>query len=116
MYFALISYPLCPCAVAPVTPGDESMTVIVGEELSLSVTITDFNLPITVTWRQDGDELMSGVDRVTITTESLDTPPAMSTMVRNPVVSLVDAGVYTVTATNPAGDSVTTFTVTVTGK
>ena len=92
------------------------MTVMVGDELRLSVTITDFNLPITVTWRQDGDELMNGVDRVTITTDSLDAPPAMSTLVRNPVVSLVDAGVYTVNASNPAGDSMTTFTVTVTGK
>ena len=88
-----------------------------GNTLSLVVNITAFNLDLTsITWSHNGVYLMSGQDRISINSPSLSTPaPASSTLERTSVVPL-DAGEYTVSATNPAGSSNFTFQVVVTGK
>ena len=93
------------------------MEVQPGQELRLSVDITDFNLPITVTWTHEGRVVTDGVDRISImTSPNLSTPPVTSTLVRMTVVSLVDAGEYAVMGVNSAGSSQTIFTVSVIGK
>ena len=85
---------------------------MVGQTLTLAVNITGFNLPITVNWN-----FGLGADRISITTsDDLTTPPVMSTLVRMPILSLEDEGDYDVTASNPAGNILSLFTVTVLGE
>ena len=95
----------------------ETPEIEVGSTLSLAVNIGAFNLNLTIiTWSHNGANLMSGQDRTTITSPSLSTPaPVSSTLERTSVVPL-DAGEYTVSATNLAGSSNFTFQVVVTGK
>ena len=89
----------------------------VGNESTLSVNITTFNLALTsITWRHNGNTIISGPDRITITNPSLSAPaPVTSTLVRTSVIPF-DAGNYRVTATNPAGSGTLTVGVVVTGK
>ena len=95
----------------------ETPEIEVGSTLSLAINIRAFNLDLTdITWSHIGSVVMSGQDRITITSPSLSTPaPVSSTLERTSVVPL-DAGEYTVSATNPAGSSNFTFQVAVTGK
>ena len=104
--------------VPPVTPANSTVEVIVGDRFTLVVTITGFNLPITsITWRLGDMELTRATETVTVTTSSdLTQPPATSTLVVDPVLSLVSQGTYTVTVVNPAGTAVTGINVTVLGK
>ena len=84
-------------------------------DLMLSVNITRFNLALTnITWSHGGNILTSGVDRVTINTSSLTSPPVMSTLQRTSLIPL-DLGIYIVTATNPVGSVTFTFDVEVSG-
>ena len=89
--------------------------VMAGRELTLSVSISGFNIPLTsITWTQQGRTLNGSEDRVTITNTT--TPPA--TVVSTLVIAAVtpaEAGNYTITATNGAGSSMSIFTVDVTG-
>ena len=81
------------------------------------VDITGFNLPLTnITWMEDGEVLMDTTDNIVITHGSFTTPPSTSTLVRDPIQSVMDNGTYEVTVVNPAGENTTTFTVTVNGK
>ena len=95
----------------------ETPEIEVGSTLSLVVNIGAFNLDLTdITWSHNGSILTSGQNRITITSPSLSTPaPGSSTLERATVIP-VDAGEYTVSATNPAGSSNFTFQVAVTGK
>ncbi len=92
------------------------MSTIEGT-LVLSVNVTGFNLPLSeVTWeRVGGDTLTDATPRVTIVTSDLTVDPTSSTLTLEMVESLVDQGQYRATATNPAGNSSTTFDVTVLG-
>ncbi len=92
------------------------MSTIEGT-LVLSVNITGFNLPLSeVTWeRVGGDTLTDATPRVTIVTSNFNMDPASSTLTLEMVESLADQGQYRATATNPAGNSYTTFDVTVLG-
>ena len=94
-----------------------SSEVQVGNELTLSVIITTFNLALTsITWMHNGNTIISGQDRINITNPSLSAPaPVTSTLVRISVIPF-DAGNYKVTATNPAGSGTLTVAVVVTGK
>ena len=81
------------------------------------VNITGFNLPLTsITWTEDGQVLMNNTDNIVITHGSFVGPPSTSTLVRDPIQSPMDNGTYEVTVVSPAGESVTTYTVTVNGK
>ena len=102
---------------APVTPSDDALNRTVGETLEISVDITGFNLPITsITWTLDGSELTNATDRVTILNSGLDPLMATSTLVVDPVETLMDEGVYNITVENPAGMSTTSYTVSVFGR
>ena len=99
------------------TPPDQTVNVTVGSALTLMVNITGFNLPLTsITWMEDGQELMNNTDNIIITHGSFEAPPTTSTLVRNPIQSPMDNGTYEVTVVNPAGQSMTTFTVIVNGE
>ena len=99
------------------TPPDQTVNVTVGSALNLMVDITGFNLPLTsITWMEDGQVLMNNTDNIVITHGSFEAPPTTSTLVRDPIHSPIDNGTYEVTVVNPAGQSMTTFTVIVNGK
>ena len=67
-------------------------------------------------WTHNDDTIISGQDRITVSNPPLSAPaPVMSTLMRSSVIPL-DAGNYTITATNPAGSNMYTFRVAVTGK
>ncbi len=98
-----------------VSDTDKTTVAYAGGGLTLVVNITDFNIPITVTWTRDGVELANDIDNVVILHTGLDTPPASSTLVVNALRSS-DSGRYQVTARNPAGQSMAEFEVSVYGK
>jgi len=95
----------------------ETPEIEAGSTFSLVVNIGAFNLALTdITWSYNEANFMSGQDRITITSPSFSTlGPVSSTLERTSVIPL-DAGEYTVSATNPAGSSNFTFQVSVTGK
>ena len=105
--------------VAPIINDNQfgSSEVQVGNELTLSVNITTFNFALTsITWMHNGNTIISGQDRITITNPYLSaSAPVTSTLVRTSAIPF-DAGNYTVTATNPAGSGTLTVGVVVTGK
>ena len=99
------------------TSPDQTVNVTVGSALTLTVDITGFNLPLTsITWMEDEQVLMNNTDNIIITHGSFAAPPTTSTLVRDPIQSVMDNGTYEVTVGNPAGESMTTFTVIVNGK
>ena len=99
------------------TPPDQTVNVTVGSGLTLMVDITGFNLPLTnVTWMEDGQVLMNNTESIVITHGSFATPNTTSTLVRDPIQSPMDNGTYDVTVVNPAGESMTTYTVIVNGR
>ena len=100
------------------TPPDQTVEVIFGNTLTLMVDITGFNLPLTnITWMEDGQVLMNNTDNTIIITHgSFAAPPTTSTLVRDPILSIMDNSTYEVTVMNPAGQSMTTFTVIVNGE
>ena len=99
------------------TSPDQSVEVTVRGTLTLMVNITGFNSPLTnITWMEDGLVLMNNTDNIIITHGSFAAPPTTSTLVRDPIQSVMDNGTYEVTVVNPAGQSMTTFTVIVNGE
>ena len=99
------------------TSPEQIVEVIFGNNLTLMVNITGFNLPLTsITWMEDGQVLMNNTDNIVITHGSVAAPPTTSTLVRDPIQSVMDNGTYEVTVVNPAGQSMTTYTVIVNGK
>ena len=99
------------------TSPDQTVNVTVGSALTLMVDITGFNLPLTsITWREDGQVLMNNTDNIVITHGSFATLNTTSTLVRDPIQSPMNNGTYEVTVMNPAGESMTTYTVIVNGK
>ena len=97
------------------TSPEQTVNVTVGSALNLMVDITGFNLPLTtITWMEDGQVLMNNTaDNIVITHGSFEAPPATSTLVRDPIQSVMDNGTYEVTVINPAGENMTTYTVVV---
>ena len=103
--------------VGPTLPDDQPVEVVTDTALTLSVNITDFNLPLTnITWFVDGVQATDGTGNITITNANASTPPATSTFIIDPVQFLTERGLYSVMATNDAGSDMTTFNVTVTCK
>ena len=101
--------------VPPATSENQEVSFFVGEPLILSVNITTFNLPLTtLAWTLDGT-LLQTTERITIAHSSVTEPPASSRLTVDPVQSANDGGTYNFTAVNPAGQSVTTFTVIIYG-
>ena len=99
------------------TSPEQTVNVTVGSALTLMVDITEFNLPLTsITWMEDGQVLMNNTDNIIITHGSFAAPPTTSTLVRDPIQSPMDNGTYEITVVNPAGENMTTYTVTVNGK
>ena len=93
-----------------------SPQVIAGDDLTLTVSIVDFNLPLAnVSWTHQDNIIISGKYRDTITNSYLSLAPVMSTLQRT-AVNPLDSGSYVIMATNPAGSQVLTYTVTVTGE
>ena len=97
--------------------GDQvaSPEVMASGDLTLSVSISDFNLPLTsINWTPlDGSE-----DRFIITHSAMlpaTTGPVTSTFILNQTIP-ADTGSYSVTATNDAGSDTFIFTVSVTGE
>ena len=105
--------------MAPVVTGQTqtSLEVVAGDDLTLTASISGFNLPLTsISWTQQGNTLTGSEERVTISNSTLTSNTATSTFLLSAVLPQ-DAGTYSITATNPAGSSnVFEFTVTVTGK
>ena len=114
-YPSTTSPPLDPPIASPVT---ELTSVMVGNPLMLTVTITNFNLPIdTIDWTFNNKSIINNTNMFTILNSGgLDEPPAMSTLRLNSVSNLTNEGTYVVTVSNRAGSNTSTFTVTVTGK
>ena len=107
-------------AVRPKVMLDEgqvlSPKVVAGDNLTLSVLIVDFNLPLTdVSWTHERNIIITGKDRDTITNSSFSLAPVMSTLQRT-AVNPLDSGSYVIMATNKAGSLLLTFSVTVTGE
>ena len=86
--------------------------------LTLTVNITGFNLEVTdVVWTRDGNTLTDQMDGFAITSTGLVSPPGMSMLMLDSVVTPeMHTGTYVANATNPAGSDVSVFNVTVTGK
>ena len=103
-------------SAAPVTPANESVSVVEGETLELMVTIDSNVVFDSITWTRENMALENGTDRVTIVNSDLDPPSATSTLTRTGVNRSSDGGAYVVTATSRAGSDATTFTVDVTCK
>ena len=108
----------CCCnAVGPTLLEDQSVEVVTDTALILTVNITGFNLPLTdITWYIDGAQATNGTGNITITNINMDSPPATSTFVLDPVQFPAERGLFSVVATNDAGNDMTTFNVTVTCK
>ena len=96
---------------------NESIEIEAGKNLSLAVRITTFNYPLTnITWTFNDANIIDGQDRNILTIPSLTEPaPVISTIQRSFVVP-IDSGMYSISATNPVGNSVISFNVTVRGK
>ena len=94
------------------------MDATVGDSLSLTVTITDFNLPVdTIVWMFNGDVVNNNTALFTVFINGgLDEPPPTTTLQLSTVSNLTNEGMYTVDVTNRAGNSVSVFDVTVLGK
>ena len=96
-----------------------SPEVMANGLLTLSVSISDFNLPLTsINWTQLGEHRDSSEDRVNITHSSIltaTTSPVISTFILNYTIP-ADTGNFSVTASNDAGSDTFTFTVSVTGE
>ena len=92
--------------------------VEVGSPLTLSVNVTEFNLPIDdVTWTMNDNVIQNGTDGFTITYTDLDAPPSMVVLTLDEVISPAsDNGQYTVSVSNPAGIDTSTFNITVSGE
>ena len=103
--------------VGPTLPDDQSVEVVTDTPLILTVNITGFNLPLTdITWCIDGVQATNGTGNITIKNVNMDSPPATSTFVLDSVQFPIERGLYSVVATNDAGNDTTTFNVTVTCK
>ena len=91
-----------------------SISVAVGMNFSLMVSIIRSNLPLTnVTWTHNGSSV---TNRVNITELlSPDQTTATALFQRTSVIPL-DTGNYNITATNPVGNATFEFNVIVTGK
>ena len=99
------------------TSSGQTVQVTVGNALTLTVNITEFNRPLTeITWTEDGKMLINNTDNIIITHGSFAAPPTTSALVRDPIQSPMNGGTYELTVVNPAGASMTTFNVTVNGK
>ena len=86
-----------------------------GNNVILSVNITRFNRPLTsINWSHSGNVLTDGVDRITINSSTLDSPPVISTLQRSSLIPL-DFGPYLVNVTNEVGSDTFTFDVEVPG-
>ena len=96
---------------------NESIEIEAGSNLSLAVRITTFNSPLTsITWTFNDANIIDGQDRNILIIPSLtDQAPVISTVQRSFVVP-IDSGMYSISATNPVGNSVISFNVTVRGK
>jgi len=69
-----------------------------GNNLTLSVSITRFNRPLTnITWTHSGNILTNLMDRVIINNSLLTSPPVISTLQRTSLIPL-DFGFYVVTS------------------
>ena len=103
--------------VGPNLPDDQSVEVVTDTTLTLTVIITEFNLPLTdISWFVDGVQAIDGTENIMITNANTDTPLATSTFIIDPVQFPTERGLYSVVATNDAGSDMTTFNVTVTCK
>ena len=100
--------------VGPTLPEDQSVEVVTDTALILTVSITGFNLPLTdITWFVDRAQATNGTGNIVITNINMDSPPVTSTFVLDPVQFPIERGLYSVVATNDAGNGMTTFNVTV---
>ena len=103
--------------VSPVTSTNQTIAATAGQPLVLSVNITAFNLPLSfITWTFEGVELTNDTERVTIIHSDFNVDPATSTLILEFVQPILDETVYSVTVVNPAGQSETTFEVSVIGE
>ena len=94
-----------------------SIEIEAGNKLSLAVRITTFNYPLTsIIWTFNDAYIIDGQDRnILIIPPLTDQAPVISTILRSFVVP-IDSGMYSISATNPVGNSVISFNVTVRGK
>ena len=92
--------------------------MVTGNPLSLTVNITEFNLPLTeITWFIGGTPTANVTDSaLTITNTSTTSPPATSTLTLDLIQFPAQGGQYSVTVVNPAGMDTFIFNVTVNGK
>jgi hypothetical protein len=99
--------------VRPVSGQNLTLQVIVGEDLTLSVSVSGFNLPITsITWTHRGS-ILTEEDRVTIT-NSPTLPSASSPVISTLAVTAItpaNAGKYSVKAFNHMEQATLTFRV-----
>ncbi len=108
--------PYALCVVGPTLPADSDVEVMVDDTLTLTVNITDFNLPLTeINWFID-DDSVTETGMLIITNTSTTSPPATSTLTLSPVQFPNEGGLYSVRAVNLVGMNTTVFTVTVTCK
>ena len=97
--------------------SDQFVEVVVGDDLVLNTTFTEFNLPITnVFWTRNGEMVSSATDRITIDITGTIALNETITLTVSPVNTPSDGGTYIVTVTNEAGSDMTVFTVNVTGE
>lgn len=93
-------------------------TVKTGEEVFLSVSISEFNLPLTsISWRHQGNKLVNDgrVDITHNTTFPMDSHPVLSTL-HFYSVEPYDSGSYEIIASTSTGSEILPFTLTVIGK
>ena len=89
----------------------------VGTTLSLSANITTYNLPLTnITWFFNETITIDEEDRINLTIPSFSVQGSVISSLQRTSVIPVDSGEYKLIASNPAGSSELSISVTVTGK
>ena len=92
----------------------QSISVTVGTNFSLTVSIIRFNLPLTsITWTHNGESI---IERVNITELSSPGQASVTALLQRTSVIPLDTGSYVITAINPVGSETFEFNVIVTGK
>ena len=92
----------------------QSISVTVGTNFSLTVSIIRFNIPLTsITWTHNGKSI---IERVNITELSSPSEASVTALLQRTSVIPLDTGSYVISATNPVGSDTFEFNVIVTGK
>ncbi len=109
--------PPSPSPAPPSSTDNFTLIADAGAPLTLPVTITGFNIPLTsITWYFEGSEVTNETENGEVYHSSFGEAPVQTTLVVEFPQPELDEGTYTVTAANEAGNTTTHLFVSVTGQ